>query len=61
MGKKMTYEVLSAGLQVQSEYGYRRFLKGEIIKLDPEHPLTMAFLKGGMIIPHKEEPKKKKK
>lgn len=48
--KKMTaYKVLSGGIQVQYLYGYKRFKKDEIIKLDPEHPLTQAFLRGHII------------
>jgi hypothetical protein len=59
MSKKKTYKVLSAGIQVRQEYGDKRFLKGEEIKLNPEHPLTIAFLKGHMIEPVKEPESKK--
>lgn len=50
------YEVKVAGIQQKKLYGSKRFLRGEPIKLDPDDPLTRAFLKGRMI----EEIKEKK-
>lgn len=49
MSEKKPYKVLSGGIQVSHLYGSKRFKKDEIIKLDPDHPLTLAFLRGHMI------------
>lgn len=57
------YKVLSGGIQVSHLYGSKRFKANEIIKLDPDHPLTIAFLKGHMVElyepPKRGRPKRK--